>query len=84
MDESDSEKEVKRLLLIFHLKEKDLQFEKDRNMALNKLIDLTDEELKKTILETIVNFFLVFPKNRYADFSFKLNSSQPANGLRLK
>lgn len=32
MDESDSEKEVKRLLLIFHLKEKDLQFEKDRNM----------------------------------------------------
>jgi transposase-like protein len=49
MDESDSEKELKRLSQTLHLKEKELQFEKDRNMALNKLIDLADEELKTDI-----------------------------------
>jgi len=49
MDESDSEKELKRLSQKLHLKEKELQFEKDRNMALNKLIDLADEELKTDI-----------------------------------
>jgi transposase len=49
MDESDSEKELKRLSQKLHLKEKELQFEKDRNMALNTLIDLADEELKTDI-----------------------------------
>jgi transposase len=49
MDESDSEKELKRLSQTLHLKEKELQFEKDRNMALNTLIDLADEELKTDI-----------------------------------
>lgn len=49
MDESDLEKELKRLSQTLHLKEKELQFEKDRNMALNKLIDLADEELKTDI-----------------------------------
>ena len=49
MDESDLEKELKRLSQKLHLKEKELQFEKDRNMALNTLIDLADEELKTDI-----------------------------------
>ncbi len=51
---------------------------------MNKLIDLADEALKKINFRNKSQLLLVFPKNRYTDFSFKLSSSQPVNGLRLK
>lgn len=49
MEESESEKEMKRLHQALKLKESELEFERDRNLALNTLIDVAEEELKITI-----------------------------------
>ena len=46
MKKEESEKEIENLRKQLQLKENELQFEKDRNLALNTLIDIAEEELK--------------------------------------
>jgi transposase len=46
MKKEESEKEIEKLRRELELKESELQFEKDRNHALNTMIDIAEEELK--------------------------------------
>jgi len=46
MKKEESEKEIENLRKQLQLKESELTFEKDRNHALNTMIDIAEEELK--------------------------------------
>lgn len=46
MKKEESEKEIEALRKQLKLKDSELRFEKDRNHALNTLIDIAEEELK--------------------------------------
>lgn len=46
MEKEESIKEMENLRKQLKLKESELAFEKDRNLALNTLIDIAEEELK--------------------------------------
>lgn len=46
MKNEESGQEIENLLRQLKLKESELEFEKDRNLALNTLIDIAEEELK--------------------------------------
>ena len=46
MKNEESGQEIENLRRQLKLKESELEFEKDRNLALNTLIDIAEEELK--------------------------------------